>query len=158
MALSAVQFYLVLWTFSGQKVKWLLPQKNRNYPLNPLQDSFKAAIISFNPTPKYFYSSLRRVDADWVWRHYVSAEEDLWGDNSASQRVSFFPTWLRQMGPEYYCGTWACDDADPLRMWTRPAPFTPKSSILPFEPIPWHICTLKPCYNLPGAVLDNSDV
>lgn len=37
--------------------------------------------------------------------------------------VPFF-TWLRQMGPEYYCGTWACDDADPLRMWTYDPPTT----------------------------------
>lgn len=80
MAASTIQFHLVLWPLSGQKVKWLPHEKNRNYPLNPLQDSFKAAVISFYPTTKRFYSSLRHVDADWVWRHQLSAEEeDLWG-------------------------------------------------------------------------------
>lgn len=107
MAASTIQFHLVLWPLSGQKVKWLPHEKNRNYPLNPLQDSFKAAVISFYPTTKCFYSSLRHVDADWVWRHQLSAEEeDLWGAASLP-RSSFFTTWLRRMGPEYYRGTWA---------------------------------------------------
>lgn len=68
MAVSKIQFYPVLRPLSGHKVKWLPREKNRTYPLNPLQDSFKAAVISFDPTTKYLYSSLRHVDAACVWR------------------------------------------------------------------------------------------
>lgn len=50
--------------------------KKRICPVNPTQDPFKAAVISSYPTTKCFYSSLRHIDADWVLRHCIIAEDE----------------------------------------------------------------------------------
>lgn len=45
---------------------------------------------------------------------------------------------------------WSTQNVNP---WPRPAPLTPKSSILPSEPLPWQIHSLKPRCNLPWRCL-----
>lgn len=42
--------------------------------------------------------------------------EDWWGELLC---LCFFLCYLTKAGGKgYYCGTWACNDTDPLRMWT----------------------------------------